>query len=142
MNSAMAWSLIIVGVIPFAWAIAAWHKSRTRHQEDKKIHHKWVAAMLIVGCLLLGAGTGAIIGVNPIEDKIGYIPLWVPIVFILAGLFALEFKGYKDDDTRTPVLGGITAFVLFLAVGSGLVSGVSNTITHAQVTGVVQQAKK
>jgi hypothetical protein len=143
MNSALGASFLVAGLVPFAWAVMTWWKSKKgRANGGKEIHHKWVATLLILGCVGVGTGIGALSGFTFFQTKFGYIALWIPFVLIMAGAFALEMKGYEDHPTRTPILGGITAFVLFLAIGQGLVGWSSQQITHVQTTGIVKQAHK
>jgi hypothetical protein len=143
MNKALAASFLIGGIVPFAWAVITWWKSRQgRKNGGKEIHHKWVAVMLILGCAGIGIGSGGLAGFTFFETKFGFIALWIPFVLIVAFLFVLEMKGYEDHPTRTPILGGVTAFVLFVAIGNGLVNWGANQIQHVQTTGIVQQAHK
>lgn len=143
MNSALAASFLAGGIIPFAWAIFSWWKSKQgRRNGGKEIHLRWVAFLLILGCVGMGVGIGGLSGFTFFDDTIGYVPLWIPFVLIMAFLFVLEMKGYEDHPTRTPVLGGITAFVLFLAIGHGLVNWSTQQISHIQTTGVVKTTGK
>lgn len=141
MNTAIAASLVIIGLVPTAWAVTAWWKSlKNRKDGEKEIHLRWVTFWLILGCVLMGTGIGVLSGVNVFGAKFGPAPLWVvwaAIVLIVAGVFVLEMKGYRDHPTRTPILGGAMALVFCLAIGQGVASWSTHEVNHLQVTGIV-----
>lgn len=126
MSAALAATFITFGLVAFSWAAMIWKKRRE--------HKKWVPFLMVVAGLLLGIGAGYLADINVIQDKIGYVPVWVPFILIVGFGFLLELRGWTDHPTRTPVLGFITAFTLMLAAGQAVVSAATHEAHNVQVT--------
>jgi len=137
MNNALAATFIVIGVIFTAWSVSMWVKK----YRAEKAHSRWVTFLMCAAGVCLGIGAGYVAGINVITDKIGYVPLFVPVVAILGFLFILECKGWRDHHARTPVLGFATALVLFLAVGNSVVTFSGHEIRNVQVADTVVPAK-
>jgi MFS family permease len=126
MSGALAATFLTFGVVAFAWAAMIWKK--------RKEHKKWVPFLMVIAGLMLGIGAGYLANVNVIQDKIGYVPVWVPFILIVGFGFLLEIRGWKGHPTRTPVLGFVTAFTLMLAAGQAVVSATTHEVHNVQVT--------
>ena len=133
MNQTLAATFIVFGVVAFAWAATIWKKK-------KESNLRWVPFLAVLAGLLLGIGIGYLAGFNVIQDKIGYVPVWIPFILIVGFGFILEFRGWNDHPTRTPVLGFITAFVMMLAIGQAVVSAAGHEVEHVQMTSSITPA--
>jgi hypothetical protein len=131
----MAATCIVAGVVAFAWAATMWKK---KHDDGQ--HSRWVTFLMVLAGLGLGIGTGYLEGINIVQDKIGYVPLWVPVVLVAGFGFILEFRGWNDHPTRTPVLGFLTALVLMLAAGHAVVNATTHEIHNVRTTSNVVPA--
>jgi hypothetical protein len=136
MNSALAATFILGGAILITWAVMMWIK---RYRQNKE-HSAWVTLLMALGGAALGIGIGAVAGIDVAQQKIGYCPLWIPFVAVVGFGFFLEVRGWGDHHARTPVLGLLTAMVLFIAIGNSVVKVTTHEINRVATTSVVQRA--
>jgi hypothetical protein len=115
MSQVMAATVVVVGAVALTWAIILWRK----HPDGNS---RWIPFTAVVAGLCLGAGVGSLAGLDIVEDKVGYVPVWLIIVAVTGFGFFLEMKGWNDHKTRTPVLGFATALVLMLAIGHTVIA--------------------
>ncbi|MGH3188197.1 MAG: hypothetical protein ACRDOL_13185 [Streptosporangiaceae bacterium] len=127
MSAAMAATMVAIGAVAAAWAAMIWKK----HPSGDT---RWIPFLAVVSGLCLGVGIGYLAGVNIIEAKVGYVPVWLILVAITGFAFFLEMKGWSDHKTRTPILGFLTALVLMLAVGHAVVTFSGNEIQNVRTT--------
>lgn len=127
MSRAMAATCIAVGLIALAWAVMVWKKHPSGNS-------RWIPFLMVVSGLCLGVGAGSLAGINIVQYRIGFLPLWVVIVAVIGFGFFLEMKGWGDHRTRTPVLGFVTALVLMLAVGNSAVVFSNHEIHQVRTT--------
>lgn len=136
MTNAMAVTCVVIGIILAVWAVMLWLK---KHRENKN-HSRWVTFLLAVAGIFLGTGAGDLSGVDFARADAGYVPVWLIVVAVVGFLFVLEAWGWRDHHVRTPILGFLTAVVLFAAIGSYVVTGSVHEIHRVQTTDQVTPA--
>jgi hypothetical protein len=137
--SAWAVSAIVIGVIITGLVIITWVKGSDEpaagdDQIDLRRHLKKIAFGLSVGGVFLGLGIGYMADISFLQYKLGFIPVWVVPAAFLGWLFVVEWKGFGNHPVRTPIIGAVTAALIFIAAGHAVLDGVSHEVQHAQVT--------
>jgi hypothetical protein len=130
MDKVTAIGSLVIGLLLIACAGIIWyHMFR-----DHKAHSKWVTLLAAAGAIGVGIGVGALSRkiAALAAYSVGPIPVWIPVVVILGLIFVLQFMGNKDHHVRTPVIGILTALVLFVAIGHSVVSSVSGLTSNVK----------
>jgi len=135
----------VVGLIVTALVLITWWKGATEPTTDEEIdlkkHMKRIAFGLVFGAILLGLGIGDLVDIPQLTYRIGIVPVWVLPAALLGYVFALEWKGFKNHPIRTPIIGAVTALLIFFAAGHAVVTGVANQAKTVQTTDHLTKGK-
>jgi hypothetical protein len=143
--AAWAVSFIVVGLIITALVVITWWKGSgnpaSEEEIDLRAHLKKIAFGLCMGGVFLGLGIGYLADIPFLQFKLGFIAVWIPVAMLLGYVFGLEWRGFKNHHVRTPIIGALTAALIFIAAGHAVLNGINHEVQHVQTTAKIDRGK-